>query len=589
MNFMRPHSPFALISLLLAALMCFVPFLIPHHQTLLATFYGEWLAAALGLVASALLLRRASWQPFRFPVVALVPLGLMVVLGVQVAVGLAVYWQQHFLVSLYLLWAALMVVLGSELRREFGLEKLVPVLAWAVLAGGLLSAVVVALQMTGMDFTPYIVPHKAAGYAANFMRIGHLANYLTLALASLLYLAVTARIKTGWSVLLAVLLLFPLALAGQRMGWVYVVMLAVGGWLAGRKYSDKSWHMLGLVPVFLAVQLIVPLLATGGAAAIPAIPTQGFAEGMQGSAIRLELVREAWDIFLAHPWLGAGWGQFGWQDFLLAETYPNHTGHVGNAHNIVMQLLAETGVAGTLVFMAGLGVWARYVVPATRGAEHWWLYAMFAVLGIYTLFEYTLWYACFLGVAALLLGLAEENARSIKLDLGQLAIAAILAFGVFSLINLGTHYARLEKMTGQMITVRKDAGKLNAMLDSLDAIRRSSILAPYADRMMLQLLPNTPELNAQLASVNGKNIRSLPHAREVYRQALLLALDGKKDAAMRQLRLAMIRHPEGLHQFSITLANAISRQTMPLLVMVIRHNRAELGLPPEFEIPESLK
>lgn len=551
--------------------MCVLPFLVPQHRNPLTTFYGEWLAAALGLVASALLLRRASWQPFRFPVVALVPLGLMVVLGVQVAAGLAVYWQQHFLVGLYLLWAALLVVLGAELRREFGLEKLVPVLAWAVLTGGVLSAAIVGVQMSGFDLTPYIVSRKGAGYGANLMQVNHLADYLGLALASLLYLVASNRIKTGLAAILALVVLFPLALTGQRMGWIYVVMLSVGSWWLGRKAGRQSWRALWLIPAFMALQVVIPLLPITGA---PAMATQKVVQGLQGSSIRIQFIKEAWEIFLAHPWLGAGWGQFAWQDFLLAGGYSGHLSWTSHAHNILMQLLAETGLAGALLFLAGLSLWLRSVVCTKLNPHCLWIYAVLAVAAVHSLLEYPLWYAYFLGFIALLLGLAEEKMLTWKLDLGPVMVGTVMAFGTLSLGNLGLHYTALEGWFARIaLTPQMETKVLNRMLDEMMVIHRRSLLTPYIDLVIERALSKTSIPLQEKLALNTQAMRFMPSSQLVYANSHWLMLAGKSEAAQQQLKRALIRYPENADPFAFALVKANEPETLPLLLIVLHHNQ----------------
>lgn len=568
---MQKHSPLAWFSLTLVALMCVLPFLVPHHRNPLTTFYGEWMAAALGLMASTLLLRRSSWQPFHFPVVALVPIGLMVVLGVQVAAGLAVYWQQHFLVGLYLFWAALIVVLGAELRREFGLEKIVPVLAWAVLAGGLLSALIVALQITGKNLIPYIVPAKAAGYGANLMQINHLANYLGLALASLLYLVSTSRIKVGWAMLLAVALLFPLALTGQRMGWIYVVMLSVGGWLAGRQSGRWSWRILLLIPAFMVLQYVIPLFAISGA---PAMPTQKVVAGIQGSSIRWELIQEAWHIFLNNPLIGAGFRSFGWQDFLIAETYAGHVGWYHHAHNLLLNSMAEMGLAGALVLLVGFVFWLKKTWVIKLSTERLWVYAILAVLGVHSLLEYPLWYAYFLGIFALSLGLLEEKLIAWRLDLGQILIAGVIVFGAFSLSNLGLHYTKLEAWYTRGIAGQIKGVEFDNMLEDMSYMRNRSLLTPYIDMIFVRVLPNETSYLEAKRVVNDQVMRFIPGEREVYSQVTLLMLNGQDTESVQQLNRAIVRHPRYVNKFAIELLKTGNPRMLPLISIVLRYNKS---------------
>jgi len=580
-SLIRSHSPLALFSLAMVALMCVLPFLVPIHRNPLTTFYGEWLAAALGLAASLLLLRPKSWQPFQFPLVAMVPLGLIVVLGIQVWAGLAIYWQHHFLVGLYLLWAALLVVLGAELRREFGLEKLVPVLAWAVLIGGLLCSLIVILQAAGVG-NDYIVPRKAAGYGANLLQINHLANYLGLALASLLFLAGTGRLRYPWAALIAVLLLFPLALTGQRMGWIYVVMLSVGAWLVGRKSNDNAWRALWLIPGFIAMQLLIPLLASEMAgmfrlAGAPPMPAQKVIEGFQGSSVRLQLYQEAWQVFLSHPWLGAGWGQFAWHDFLLADRYPNHEGWASHSHNLFTQIMAECGLIGLLVLFAGMGYWLKPLKSQAIDAPIWFLLGMLSVIGVHSLLEYPLWYSYFLALAALLLGLTENSPPTIKLDLGSVLAIGLLIFGMFSLGNIVWQYNKVETWQYAWLSASNRSATLNAM----SAERDKSLFVPYIDNILVRALPDQPPyLEPKLAN-NTQVMRYRPGIREVYAQAWLLYLSGQSAEAAQQLKLALIRFPQGKKAFMVLLYPRLrgGDVTVMPLIDLMADRRTEEGVP----------
>lgn len=58
------------VSLLLAGAMCLLPFLIPYHQPPPRSFYPEWLAAALGLIAFVAVLAGPGFPSIALPVPA---------------------------------------------------------------------------------------------------------------------------------------------------------------------------------------------------------------------------------------------------------------------------------------------------------------------------------------------------------------------------------------------------------------------------------------------------------------------------------------------------------------------------------------
>ncbi|MBI3067663.1 MAG: hypothetical protein HYY79_01910 [Betaproteobacteria bacterium] len=150
-----PVSP-ARLSLALVGLAWTVPFLQPRHAFPLTSFYSEWLAFIFGLAAASLLAKRELWRGMTLPAVALYALAGVGVLIAQAALGRAPYPEQALVAMLYLVWAAALIVLGDVLRRELGTAGVARTLAWFLLAGGLLSAVVAVLQhyrfSTPLDF-----------------------------------------------------------------------------------------------------------------------------------------------------------------------------------------------------------------------------------------------------------------------------------------------------------------------------------------------------------------------------------------------------------------------------------------------------
>src|SRR5262245_34629813 len=101
----RPQSALPRLSLYVLGLAWLVPFLLPYHRYPITAFYSEWLALALGLAGALLLLRAGSRERAEIPVVALAPLGLVMVLGLQLALGRVTYAEQALVAALYLAWA----------------------------------------------------------------------------------------------------------------------------------------------------------------------------------------------------------------------------------------------------------------------------------------------------------------------------------------------------------------------------------------------------------------------------------------------------------------------------------------------------
>ncbi len=79
--------------------------------------------------------------------------------------------------------------------------------------------------------------------------------------------------------------------------------------------------------------------------------------------MRALLWESAWKIFLQHPLFGTGLGTFG--EAYQEAGYSLVQGGARYTHNLLLQLLVETGLAGTGLFLAALfGMLRRFKIPS---------------------------------------------------------------------------------------------------------------------------------------------------------------------------------------------------------------------------------
>lgn len=573
------NNPINYISLGLLAMMFTLPFLINRHIPPIPSFWGEALAFGLGLAASLALLARVVWQPLHFPAIALVPLGLILVVLVQALTGLAAYPHHHLLVALYLMWAAVLMLLGANLRRVLGLHEIAGVLAWALLIGGLASAVLVFLQMAGLNPLGLVMP-RVKGYHANLGQVNHLADYLGLGLSSLLYLFAKRKLPVGWVALAAIALLAALAITGSRSSWIYLLLIAGLAFIGKRacpgEEANRLWRAAWmLLPLFFVVQLLLPLLPLERLL----MPNQMIADKAAGPSIRMELLRESWAIFLLNPWLGSGFGQFSWQQFLLAwpNTPANYVGTVEHAHNIILQLLAETGLAGTLIVLAGALAWLWQGRKTPLGLDRWWLLAVLGVIATHAMLEYPLWYAYFLGLCAFLLGLGEEKILPSQMLTGRWLLLATLIFGAAILGKTIIENAMMERWVIRTVQGQPSEQELKTIQDELLGMSRRSLLSPYALAVVERVQQADRDKLDQKLALNLAVMRYKPNADAAYKRALLLALAGDRKESIMQFQRALRAFPlktDKYNDFALqVLRKAIKGDmaVLPLLMEIQKH------------------
>ena len=538
------------ISLALVGLMWVLPFLHYRHQYPLTTFYQEWWSALLGMLALTLLATRDFWQRPEIPRIVQLPAALIIVALLQAALGKMAYFDQALLYTLYLLFAALLMMLGARLRDCFGLAELALVLAVFLLIGAELSALIGVLQhyRWNTPLNPVIVMKVSSSVFGNLAQPNHFANYIALGLVSLGLLHQRQRLKAGYVAALAAPLLFVMTLSGSRSSWLYLLMMTgLAWWWAHRDAAQRPLlrYSLLLIAGFGVMHLVVQLPFMAGAdSSINTMQRLFGGDGM--GSIRLYLWREAGLMFMQSPWLGVGFGQFAWHHFQLLPMLQqgNITGLYNNAHNLVFQLAAEAGITGLLVLFGSLGVWFYGLRRATQSAAHWWGYAALGVLAIHSLLEYPLWYTYFVAVAAVLLGALDETRYRLELrNVGRMSVVAILLLGLMMLAQLLSGYHQLERTLAIRPASAADHSALERTRDGLVAVHGGSLLSPYAELFMSSLIEVKEEHLKEKLELNTRVMRFSPIGAVAYRQVLLLAQAGQQEQAKAMLEQAIWSYP----------------------------------------------
>jgi len=151
-----------------------------------------------------LLVSRDYWQQPEIPRIAQLPAALIAVIILQLGLGKVAYFDQALLYTMYLLFAALLMLLGARLRDCFGMDKLALALAIFLLIGAELNALIGVLQHyrwhTPLDTV--VVLKVSSSVFGNLAQPNHFANYIALGLISLGLLHQQQKLKTGYVAML---------------------------------------------------------------------------------------------------------------------------------------------------------------------------------------------------------------------------------------------------------------------------------------------------------------------------------------------------------------------------------------------------
>jgi hypothetical protein len=388
---------------------------------------------------------------------------------------------------------------------------------------------------------------------ANLAQPNHLADYLALGTISAGFLWAVGRLRLAYLLPAEGVIVYIMALTGSRMPWLYLgtaAVIATVFWLADRSQVNRRLTLfslgsvIGLLVVPLAVDALAPLLDEAARVAIQRMRGQlSFPEE------RPLMWQVAWEVFERAPVLGVGFRQIAEHYFFLpaALSPPRSVGFTDHAHNIVLQVMAEFGLVGALVLLAGglswvVGWWGQPRTPAM-----WWLIGLTAVLAIHSMLEYPLWYAFFLGIAAVLLGLGDARTvefHSARCSAFPLAIAGALLLGWVAFAQMFIDYLVLESFLAfryRYIHATAEASK--RARETLLEVGRTSLLTPWVELGLARSMEVDRDRLADKLAINGRAMRAFPIEDVVYRQAMLLALSGMDGPAREQWDRAVVIFP----------------------------------------------
>lgn len=527
------------------------PFLNAHHLNPIPTFFQEWVAAVLGLLAATLLLQRQIAARLAIPAIGLLPLGLLALLLVQFVFGKINFPTQALLFALYLLWAFLLLILGHTLRQTLGLHRLVTYLAYALLIGAILALALSALHPPSnlLGLGPVVL--NKAGLRGNLGQPNHLADYLWLALVSAVYLHLRGKLGRLSYTLIACTLLSGACLTHSRSVVLYAVgFVLLSGWAAWR-WPHPLLHKTRRAALFLLAGTVLLLLLFEhfifGASLSTSVSSERFANALTTSSVRLQLWRTGLALFLQHPWLGIGVGQFSWEAYVLNGMRADGTfiGQAEHAHNLFIHLLAEFGIAAPLLVLGLFAHWAIGFMRTPWSPEHVWIGALLMILGTHSQLEYPLWYTFFLSIAALALGMGSTTQFYLRVGRSSRSlIAAILFCATLTLIQLFKDYRVLEQaINEQRLYTQKNETLWHETLADLQRLHRESLFSHYVDLAYARMLPVDRNALTDKIVVCQRALRVAPVDVVALKLAYLLALDQRPTEAQEVLHQLLSATP----------------------------------------------
>lgn len=534
--------------------MFFLPFVWPLHSAPIPSFYAEWIAALVLLIACCFSLRLNTREEpsFSLPVISLLFLAMAVVVLLQLNLRMLTYAYTAIFAILMLLLAFMAAILGSASARTLGLNKLLFWISIAAIAGGLVSFAIQVVQLYGVEewFSPLIgkSPIKKIFYYGNLAQPNQLATFLSWSLICTLYLYCKRLLALRYALPIIIAFLAALALTGSRMSWLQVTWIAVAGsfmlWRFPSAERPRHWYLVAGLPLYyLLVTLALPYIGK--------IANFSFELSAldRATADTLDVGRrviyaQAWELFTRHPLLGIGIGQLEFNQFLLLDQHEK-TLLASSAHNLVLDLLAMTGLTGTAIFIGFIAVWASGLGKIRGTFETGTVLLMLTVLGVHALLEFPQWYGYFLWPAAFFLGCLESRTIEIR-RIGMIRVAPAICTiaGLALCVFFYREYLYIEAIN-QRFNAKNASNDIHApVIESIALVEayQSTFFSPQIEALISVTLPLDSVDLAQKLEISQRAMRFNLSTALLFRHMAWLAMAGREEEAMLHLeRMARLR------------------------------------------------
>lgn len=436
----QPMTPFWLVGWALALALAW---LLPNHYLPWSTFHMDaWMAVMLALAAAAVIMR--STGPVVWHGITILTAVLVFVPGMQYALGVVMFAGTAWIGSTYLIGFLLALLIGARW------ESASP----GQLADGLfLSIGMAALVSVGFQLHQWLaldllgIWTMGDGYGrpfANFGQPNQLGTFLLWGLLAAAWGLVRQRVGLWAAMLMAVYLLFGLALTQSRTAWLAVVMLVAASWVWRGLWSD---HRVPRVVTVLGLYFVACVISLGwlNQFLLLTLPSDiGDLTRMSG-----ELRTVVWALYvdatLQQPWLGYGWNQVSLAQLAAALDHPPLYILFSHSHNLFLDLVLWCGIPAGLFVSGYLVRWLWLRLRAVRSAEDAVMLLFLLVVGNHAMLELPLHHAYFLLPTGLVMGVLNVRleARSVFV-VGRWSVIVIWLAAVALLALIIRDYSRVE-------------------------------------------------------------------------------------------------------------------------------------------------
>jgi O-antigen ligase len=311
----------------------------------------------------------------------------------------------NIIVLLEMIILILLSINVSSLNYLYSLSTIFMWVSVVLVIGGILQSTIGILQFTGLaqycnDLIFYDYIHPTTNIFGHFGQRNHYCHYISWSIFALIYLFKQKKINFILFMSCLFYFCFAITISGSRSVFLYfLTAILVSGLMLLKKNKDQV--QLFILVVLATVTMLFTQYSWTKFHSHKFVSQSGL-QRLEDNANdrRYTEWQKAFLLFQQHPIFGIGWNQFAKHSMSLQKQFakaPTNSGLFTNCHNIFLQLAAETGIVGLLIFSFSIiSIIFRLALIKNHSIEITLILSIVGTTMMHSLTEYPLWYIYFL-------------------------------------------------------------------------------------------------------------------------------------------------------------------------------------------------
>lgn len=460
-----------------------------------------------------------------FIVIGLMPL-------MQYSANVVYYFGDAIAACIYILLFCLSVFVGGNINNHLDNSiDFCEYLSIVFLLGGLVSVIIAIFQWTGLSNgidISWIMPLKGSRPYANLGQPNNLATLFGFGIAGIFYLFEKNKIQNSLALILALLLIFGLALTQSRTPWILTAVLPFFWLWQSKRISLRTSprHVLLLAAIYVGFVLLLPILGS-------------FLGVSVGSVLEHAKQTHRWDMykqaiyFIAQgPWYGFGWGQIPLAHSLFSSQAPDAIFY-HYSHNIILDILLWNGpwIGGFIVVFFTVWLGRLFFRKNTVESLFAWVGLLFFLT--HSMLEYPHAYLFLLLPAGLLIGVIEgqHSSGTFAIQVPKLLLVIIAVIGLAMTVIFWKNYLIIESDYQQATSKIEE----DFIPEEMQAVSKTILLDELKEAVYFSRFPLISGYSENTLKRVDVFTNRFPRRFSLIKSAYIFALNGYEDKAITQL------------------------------------------------------